>query len=64
MLHFINTTPIDLYLKRQSTVEMATYDSEFVAAATATERMIDLRNTLSYLGVAIMTKAYMFCDNK
>ena len=64
VLHFINTTPIDWYLKRQATVEKATYGSEFVAAKTATEQMMDLRNILKYLGVPIMTKAYMFGDNK
>ena len=31
-LHFLNQTPIDAYTKRQSTVETATYGSEFVAA--------------------------------
>ena len=30
-LHFLNQTPIDAYTKRQSTVETATYGSEFVA---------------------------------
>ena len=64
VLHFINTTPIDWYSRRQATVETATYGSEFVAARTATEQVIDLRNTLRYLGVPIVTKAYMFGDNK
>ena len=63
VLHFINTTPIDWYLKRQATVETATYGSEFVAARIATEQIMDLRNTLRYLGVPIMTKAYMYGDN-
>ena len=35
VLHFLNQTPIDAYTKRQSTVETATYGSEFVAARTA-----------------------------
>ena len=63
VLHFINTTPIDWYLKRHATVETVTYGSESIAARTATEQM-DLRNTLMYLGVPVMTKSYMFCDNK
>ena len=29
-------------------------------AKTATEQIMDRRNTLRYLGVPIMTKAYMF----
>ena len=45
-------------------METATYGSEFVAAKTATEQIMHLRNTLRYLGVPIMTKAYMFGDNK
>ena len=49
---------------RQATVETTTYGSEFVAAKTATEQIMYLRNTLRYLGVPIMTKAYMFGDNK
>ena len=48
VLHFINTTPIDWYLKRQATVEAATYGSEFVAPRTATEQIMDLRNTLVF----------------
>jgi hypothetical protein len=34
ILHFLNKTPIDWYAKKQSTVETATYESEFVAART------------------------------
>ena len=49
---------------RQATVETATYGSELVAAKTATEQIMDLRNTLRYLGVPIMNKAYMFGDDK
>ena len=63
-LHFVNHTPIDSYSKRQATVETATYGSEFVASKTATEQIIDLRHTLSYLGVPIKTKSYLFGDNR
>ena len=51
VLHFLNQTPIDAYTKRQSTVETATYGSEFVA-------------TLRYLGVPIRDMSYMFGDNR
>ena len=64
VLHFANTTPTDWFMKRQATVETATYGSEFVAVKTATEQIMDLRNTLRYLGVPITNKAYMFGDNK
>ena len=63
-LHFLNQTPIDAYTKRQSTVETATYGSEFVAARTAVDQIIDIRTTLRYLGVPIRDKSYMFGDNK
>ena len=56
VLHFVNTTPEDWFLKRQATVEIAT-------SKTATEQIMELRNTLRYLGVPIMTKAYMFGDS-
>ena len=45
-------------------METTTYGSEFVTAKTATEQIMDLRNTLRYLGVPIMTMAYVFSDNK
>ena len=62
-LHFLNQTPIDAYTKRQSTVETATYGSEFVAARTAVDQIIDICTTLRYLGVPIRDKSYMFGDN-
>ena len=64
VLHFVNTTPTDRFLKRQATVETPTYGSEFVPAKTAMEQIMDLSYTLRYLGVPIMDKAYMFGDNK
>ena len=46
VLHLLNQTPIDAYTKRQSTVETATYGSEFVAARTAVDQIIDIRTTI------------------
>ena len=63
ILTFLNKTPIDWYSKRQSTVETSTYGSEFVAARIGVEQLIDLRTTLRYLGVPIISKSYMFGDN-
>ena len=60
----MNATPIDWYSKKQATVETATYGSEFVAARICVEQIIDLRNTLRYLGVPICKKSYMFGDNE
>jgi hypothetical protein len=64
ILHLINKTPIDWYSKKQATVETATYGSEFVAARTCVEQVMDLRLTLRYLGVPIRTRSFMFGDNK
>ena len=41
------------YSKKQATVETATYGSEFVAAKKATEQIMDIRQTLRYLGAPI-----------
>jgi hypothetical protein len=64
IVHLVNKTPIDWHSKKQATVETATYGSEFVAARTCVEQIIDLRHTLRYLGVPIREKSYMFGDNK
>ena len=63
-LHFVNKTPIDWYSKKQATVETATYGSEFVAAKTATEQIMDIRQTLRYLGAPIGAKSFLFGDNR
>ena len=62
-LHFCNHTPTDWYSKKQATVETATNGSEFVAAKTATEQIMDMRYTLRYLGVPITSQSYMFGNN-
>ena len=63
-LHFVNKTPVDWYSKKQATVETATYGSEFVAAKTATEQIMDIRQTLRYLGAPITTMSLIFGDNR
>ena len=57
ILHFVNQTPIDWFSKKQSTVETATYGSEFVAARTCVEQAIELCHTLRYLGVPMHGKS-------
>jgi hypothetical protein len=64
ILHLGNKTPIEWFSKKQATVETATYGSEFVAARVCVEQIIDLRNTLRFLGVPVREKSYMFGDNK
>lgn len=49
ILHFLNQTPVDWFTKLQSTVEGATFGSEYVAARTCTDHIIDLRLTLHFL---------------
>ena len=63
-LHFVNKTPVDWYSKKQATVETATYGSEFVDAKTATKQIMDIRQTLRYLGAPIATKSFLFGDNR
>ena len=64
VMHMLNKTPIDCFSKKQTTVETATYGSEFNAARITIDHIIDLRTTLRYLGVPIEGKAYMFGDNE
>jgi hypothetical protein len=64
ILHFLNGTPIDWYSKKMATVETATYGAEYVSARTCVEQLVDLRNTLRYLGVPLRERSYMFGDNE
>ena len=64
ILHMLNQTVIDSYSKLQATVETATFGSEYVAARTATEQIIDLRLTLRYLGVPLLGVSMLFGDNE
>ena len=64
ILHMANKTPVDWYAKLQSTVETATFGSEYVAARTCTEQQIDLRNTFRYLGVPVHGPSFVFGDNE
>ncbi len=64
ILHMANQTVIDFHSKLQSTVETATFGSEYVAARTCTEQIIDLRTSFRYLGVDIAHPTMMFGDNE
>jgi len=64
ILHLANKTSIDWYSKKQVTVEIATYGSEFIAARICIDQSVDLKNTLHYLGVPVHKKAHIFDDNK
>ncbi len=64
VIHFLNQTPIEWYTKKQTTVETATYGSEFASARVAIQQIAGLRLTLQYLGVPIERSAYLFGDNE
>ena len=63
-LHMVDKTPVDLYSKKQATVETATYGSEFVTAKTATEQIMDTRQNLKYLGAPVGAKSFLIGDNR
>ena len=63
VLQFVNSAPGDWFSNRQATVEAATYGSEFVAARTAMDQIIDLRYRLMYLGVPVHSRSDLFGDN-
>ena len=63
-LYFVNKTPVDQYSKKQATVETASYGSEFVAVKTGTEQIMDVRQTLRYLGASISSISFIFGDNR
>ena len=63
-LHFVNKTPGHWYSKKQAKVETATYGSEYVAAKTATEQIMDTKWTLRHLWAFIGSKSFLFGDNR
>jgi hypothetical protein len=64
VIHMLNKTPISWFCKRQNTVETATYESEFIAARSATEQIMDICYTLCMFGASIDGPASMFGDNQ
>jgi hypothetical protein len=63
IIHLINQMPIESYCKKQKTIETAIYGSEFMVAHHACEQIIDLRYTLSMMGIPIDGHAWAFGDN-
>jgi hypothetical protein len=59
IIHLLNMTPIKWFCKWQNTIKTATYGSEFVAAKSAMEQIMDMCYTL-----AIDRPAWMFGDNQ
>jgi hypothetical protein len=60
----LDSINVDLFSKQQATVETATYGSEFIAARTCVDQIVDLRTSLRYLGVPVQGKSIMFGDNE
>ena len=64
ILHFLNKAPLEWFTRKQLTVETANFGSEFVTARTATERIMETRHIIRYLGVPIIGPTILFGDNK
>jgi hypothetical protein len=60
VIHLFNKTPVEWYSKKQATVETATYGSEFIAAQTCVDQILDLHTYLRYLEVPIREYSYVF----
>ena len=63
-LHCVNKTSVDWYSKKQATAETATYCLEVFVVKTATEQIMDIRQTLRYLGSPICSESYLIGDNR
>jgi hypothetical protein len=64
IIHLNNMMPMEWYPKKQATMETAKYGSKFVADRICVEQVIELHNTLRFLGVLIKGKSYMLGDNQ
>ena len=60
----LNDAPIQVFCKRQNTVESSTFGSELVAMRIARDMISALRIKLKWLGVPLLGPANVFCDNE
>jgi hypothetical protein len=60
----INNAIVNLFSKKQGSVESSAFGSEFVALNTAMEANRGLRYKLRMMGVPIDGKTLVFCDNQ
>ena len=51
IIHLLNKTHIEWYSKSKSCVEISTYGSEYDATCICTDKIVDLHNIISRLGV-------------
>ncbi len=63
ILLFVNRAPVIWYSKRQNTVEISTFGSEFVAMRVSVELVESLRYKRMF-GIPIEGPTNVFCDNK
>ena len=64
ILHFSNKTPVAWYCKKQNLSECATYSAKYLSYRTCIKQIVDLGNTLRYLGLNLQDKCYVSGDNK
>ena len=64
ILIYVNRAPVIWFSKRQNTVEMSTFGSEFIAMKIAMEMIEGLRYKLRMFGVPLDGPANVFGDNQ
>ena len=64
ILLFVNKAPITWYSKRQNTVEISTFSSEFIVMKVAVEMIEALRYKLCWFGILLDGATSIYCDNE
>lgn len=64
VLLYVQKAPIMWYSKRQNTVEMSTFGSEFCAMKTAIDMIEGLWYKLRMMGIPLIGATSVFCDNQ
>ena len=64
LLLFVNRAPVTWFSKRQNTVELSTFRSEFITMKTVVEHIEALHYKLWMFGIPIEGPTNVFCDNK
>ena len=64
ILIFVNRAPTMWHSKRQNSVEVSTFGSEFIALKNAIELVMGLRYKLRMFGIPLEGPSNMFCDNE
>ena len=64
LLLFVNRAPVTWFSKRQNTVEMSTFGSEFITMKTAVEHIEALCYKLWMFGIPIEGPTNVFCNNE